>query len=197
MLAIEDLSFRYGKETVLEGLSFVFSEGSITGLTGTSGVGKTTLLHLLCGLKKPSGGRVNNTLKTAVIFQEPRLFPWLTAYENVLAVCHDKEKAERALSLLFPDETVGGKYPDELSGGMKQRVSIARALAYEPELLILDEPFKGLDAETKRRTIHTVFHSRPGTTFLLVSHEAEDLALCDSVLRLSGKPADRLELEKR
>ena len=197
MLAIEDLSFRYGKETVLEGLSFVFPEGSITGLTGASGVGKTTLLHLLCGLKKPSGGRVNNTLKTAVIFQEPRLFPWLTAYENVLAVCHDKAKAERALSLLFPDETVGGKYPDELSGGMKQRVSIARALAYEPELLILDEPFKGLDAETKRRTIHTVFHSRPGTTFLLVSHEAEDLALCDSVLRLSGKPADRLELEKR
>ncbi len=197
MLAIEDLSFRYGKETVLEGLSFVFPEESITGLTGASGVGKTTLLHLLCGLKKPSGGRVNNTLKTAVIFQEPRLFPWLTAYENVLAVCHDKEKAERALSLLFPGETVGGKYPDELSGGMKQRVSIARALAYEPELLILDEPFKGLDAETKRRTIHTVFHSRPGTTFLLVSHEAEDLALCDSVLRLSGKPADRLELEKR
>lgn len=197
MLAIEDLSFRYGKETVLEGLSFVFPEESITGLTGASGVGKTTLLHLLCGLKKPSGGRVNNTLKTAVIFQEPRLFPWLTAYENVLAVCHDKEKAERALSLLFPDETVVGKYPDELSGGMKQRVSIARALAYEPELLILDEPFKGLDAETKRRTIHTVFHSRPGTTFLLVSHEAADLALCDSVLRLSGKPADRLELEKR
>lgn len=197
MLAIEDLSFRYGKETVLEGLSFVFPEESITGLTGASGVGKTTLLHLLCGLKKPSGGRVNNTLKTAVIFQEPRLFPWLTAYENVLDVCHDKEKAERALSLLFPDETVVGKYPDELSGGMKQRVSIARALAYEPELLILDEPFKGLDAETKRRTIHTVFHSRPGTTFLLVSHEAEDLALCDSVLRLSGKPADRLELEKR
>lgn len=197
MLAIEDLSFRYGKETVLEGLSFVFPEESITGLTGASGVGKTTLLHLLCGLKKPSGGRVNNTLKTAVIFQEPRLFPWLTAYENVLAVCHDKEKAERALSLLFPGETVVGKYPDELSGGMKQRVSIARALAYEPELLILDEPFKGLDAETKRRTIHTVFHSRPGTTFLLVSHEAEDLALCDSVLRLSGKPADRLELEKR
>lgn len=197
MLAIEDLSFRYGKETVLEGLSFVFPEESITGLTGASGVGKTTLLHLLCGLKKPSGGRVNNTLKTAVIFQEPRLFPWLTAYENVLAVCHDKEKAERALSLLFPGETVGGKYPDELSGGMKQRVSIARALAYEPELLILDEPFKGLDAETKRRTIHTVFHRRPGTTFLLVSHEAEDLALCDSVLRLSGKPADRLELEKR
>lgn len=197
MLAIEDLSFRYGKETVLEGLSFVFPEESITGLTGASGVGKTTLLHLLCGLKKPSGGRVNNTLKTAVIFQEPRLFPWLTAYENVLAVCHDKEKAERALSLLFPDETVVGKYPDELSGGMKQRVSIARALAYEPELLILDEPFKGLDAETKRRTIHTVFHSRPGTTVLLVSHEAADLALCDSVLRLSGKPADRLELEKR
>lgn len=197
MLAIEDLSFRYGKETVLEGLSFVFPEESITGLTGASGVGKTTLLHLLCGLKKPSGGRVNNTLNTAVIFQEPRLFPWLTAYENVLAVCHDKEKAERALSLLFPGETVGGKYPDELSGGMKQRVSIARALAYEPEFLILDEPFKGLDAETKQRTIHTVFHSRPGTTFLLVSHEAEDLALCDSVLRLSGKPADRLELEKR
>ncbi len=202
MIAFESLCFGYGNEPIIENLSYTFREGAVTGLIGASGVGKTTLIHLLCALKKPTSGKVIcDTDKLAVVFQEPRLFPWMTAYENVFAVCRDEVRTRHYLDLLFPDgdsRNTEKKFPHELSGGMQQRIAIARALAYAPKLLILDEPFKGLDRETRENTADIVFSEcrKQSVTCLLISHEEIDLTFCDVVLRLAAKPITGFELVK-
>ena len=114
----------------------------------------------------------------------------MTALENVTCVCPDEQKARYYLDLLLKDSE--NKYPHELSGGMKQRVSIARALAYEPELLLLDEPFKGLDEENKRNTVDTVLTFLKGKTAIMVSHDRDELALCDVVLNMDASPISEL-----
>lgn len=202
MIAFESLCFRYGSEPIVENLSYSFREGAVTGITGASGVGKTTLIHLLCALKKPTSGKVVcDTGKIAVVFQEPRLFPWMTACENIFTVCKEKARTRHYLDLLFPGDdnrNTEKKFPHELSGGMQQRIAIARALAYAPKLLILDEPFKGLDRETRENTANTVFSEcrKQSATCLLISHEEADLAFCDTVLRIAEKPITGFELVK-
>ena len=197
MLKLENLTVEYQKKKIFENLSISFEDGKITAITGRSGIGKTTLLRVLCDLKKPSGGKVLSSYsRPAYIFQEPRLFPWMTALENVLCVCGDEEKARYYLGRLLPDEAAHEKYPHELSGGMKQRVSIARALAYEPDLLLMDEPFRGLDPETKEETVAFLLDSLRGKTVITVTHDEEDLAWCDLVLRMESTPDSRLILEK-
>lgn len=197
MLKLENLTLRYGTNTVLDSLHHTFEEGKATAITGTSGIGKTTLLHLLAGLIKPSEGRiVNSHEKLSYVFQEPRLFPWMTVLENITAVCSDEERACSLLQRLFPDTQVENLYPHELSGGMKQRVSLARALAPKPDLLLMDEPFRGLDTETRRLVYDLVLEETRGKTLILVTHDEEDLVLCDTVLRMVGMPVTRLVTEK-
>lgn len=197
MLKVNRLTVAYGAHTVLEDLSFSLPDGKVIGLVGQSGIGKTTLLQALAGLVKPTGGALSHSYeKPAYIFQEPRLFPWMTALENVETVCKDTKGASEWLSRLLPDPTVSHQYPDELSGGMKQRVSIARALAYDGDIYFLDEPFKGLDAQTKRYTAECFFQAVRGKTVLMVTHDEEDLAYCDLVFRMEGTPVSSLILEK-
>ncbi len=196
MLNIEHLTVIYDKKPILRDLSFSFSEHTTTGIIGTSGVGKTTLLNVLAGLIKPSEGAVQlGEERLSFIFQEPRLFPWMTALENVRCVCGEPDRAKHYLSSLLPEEAFL-QYPHELSGGMKQRVSIARALAYDPQILLMDEPFQGLDPETKEATADFVFHCMQGKTVLMVTHDESDLVRCQTVLRLNGNPANALVLEK-
>ena len=197
MLKIENLTFKYEDKTIIEGLSYTFSDGVVTAVTGASGSGKTTLLYLLCGLKNAQSGKIyNDHKKTAVIFQEHRLFPWMTAIENITVTGADITRAKKLLKLLFPNEDVGGKYPDELSGGMKQRIAIARALAYEPDLLLLDEPFKGLDKETKAIVANVVFSEMKNKTCILITHDEDDLAYCQEHLSISKNPISRFDLVK-
>ncbi|MBQ9086183.1 MAG: ATP-binding cassette domain-containing protein [Clostridia bacterium] len=197
MLNIEHLTLRYQKKTVLSDLSYSFAEGKITAILGASGIGKTTLLHVISGLLTPSEGRIQSSYeRCAYLFQEPRLFPWMTALENVSAVCPDKAKALYFLGRLFPDSDISALYPHELSGGMKQRVSIARALAYAPDLVLMDEPFRGLDAETRLATSDLVFQTLREKTVLLVTHDEADLDYCDCVLHMVGSPVTGLESEK-
>ncbi len=190
MIQIGNLKVRYGEQTVIEGLSATFHENTFYGITGTSGIGKTTLLGAIAGLLKYEGKINTSNKKIGYIFQEPRLFPWMTALENVTCVCNDKEKAKYFLDLLLPD--AHDKYPDELSGGMKQRVSIARALSYDCDILLLDEPFKGLDEQTKASTISTVLEHLQGKTAIMVSHSDEELSLCDTVYRIDSSPVTYL-----
>lgn len=197
MLRLENVCFSYDAEIILKHATHPFTDGRITAITGPSGSGKTTLLYLLAGLKKPTDGTlINDHKKTAVVFQEPRLFPWMTALENVKAVCADEGRARAILATLFDDDEVADKYPSELSGGMKQRVAIARALAYEPDLLLLDEPFRGLDEKTKERTASVVWDRMAGKTCLLITHDESDLAFCHEHVILESAPTYGLRAEK-
>ncbi len=197
MLKIHDLCVAYDKKLILDHLTHSFLDHRVTALTGLSGIGKTTLLRVFAGLLSPSSGEVISSYKKAAyIFQEPRLFPWMTALENVSIICNSTQKAQEYLEHLIPDLDSHKKYPHELSGGMKQRVSIARALAYEPDLLLMDEPFKGLDRETREHVSRFLFETIQDTTAIIVTHDKEDLPYCHQILRMEGSPANQLVLEK-
>lgn len=197
MLKIEQLSVSFGQKKVLEDLTYTFSDRQVSALVGESGIGKTTLLHVLGGLIPPTSGKIHSSYqRLAFVFQEARLFPWMTALENVATVCQNRKTAEEVLGAFLPDSDAWTKYPHELSGGMKQRVSIARALAYEPDLLFLDEPFKGLDTQTRKIVSEEAFSRLEGTTVLMITHDAEDLAYCHQILRLEDSPVSHLILEK-
>ncbi len=195
MIKLENITVAFDKQTVIKNLSFEFEKGKLYGITGSSGIGKTTLINAIAETVPLKEGRIVSTAeKTGYIFQEPRLFPWLNSLENVMCACPDKEKASYYLNLLLRDSEK--KYPHELSGGMKQRVSIARALSYEPELLLLDEPFKGLDEENKLNTIKTVLDFLKDKTAIMISHDREELALCDVILKMEGSPVDKFTVGK-
>lgn len=196
MLKFEKVSLTFkteGREQhVLKDLSYTFETGRITAITGVSGIGKTTILNLAAGLLETSEGSVINTFaKTAYVFQEPRLLPWKTALENVTCVCGDEKKAKFYLDILLPEGS--DKYPDELSGGMQQRVSIARAMAYDAELVLLDEALKGLDMQTKDAVIKALREHLKGRTAIMITHDKSELELCDTVLEISDAPISELK----
>ncbi len=191
MILLDNISVKFGKQPVISNLSFEFRDGIFYGITGPSGIGKTTLLGAIAGTVPLSSGKIQSDLShISYVFQDPRLFPWLTAVENIECVCNDRKKAEYYLSLLLPEGME--KYPAALSGGMKQRVSIARALAYDAPLVLLDEPFKGLDIETKQMTVDIVTKHLKGRTAILVSHELSELMLCDEVYKTDATPINSL-----
>lgn len=191
MLKLDKISLNYEKNTVIDSLSYEFEDGKTTLIVGSSGVGKTSLLNIIATTLKPSDGKIFNTYeKISYVFQEPRLFEWLTALENV-SIVSNKEKAKELLTLMGLQDSFD-KYPQELSGGMKQRVSIARALAYEPDLILLDEPFKGLDEERRCEVAGIVFEKLKGTTAIIVSHDKDDVKYADSILTLTPSPKSAL-----
>ena len=187
MLKLTDISHRYGQQPVLEHKNLTLHPGQRLALMGPSGCGKTTLLRIALGLLKPTAGTVENTfLKTAAVFQEPRLLPWRTAQENVNLVLGDRkatlDTARQYLQQVKLLEAAE-KYPRELSGGMQQRVAVARALAAEGDLLILDEPFKAMDEALREQIIARVAETR--AAILLVTHdEAEARMLGCEIMRL-------------
>ncbi|HPE94897.1 MAG TPA: ATP-binding cassette domain-containing protein [Bacillota bacterium] len=148
-MQIKDLSKVFGDKTVLSHVSLSLDSG-IYALTGDSGSGKTTLLRIIAGLCAPDTGSANAEGSVAMMFQDDRLFPWLSASENVQAAQNnhatDKAKADELLSSLGLAESLNA-YPGELSGGMKRRTALARTLYAERDVLLLDEPFTGLDKE--------------------------------------------------
>ncbi len=193
MLKITDITFAFGKKNVFENFSLELNKGEILAVMGPSGYGKTTLLGLVAGLLKPQKGEILNSFeKTAYVFQEPRLFPWLTVKENLLAVMDEKdENAEKTitecLSLVELSDSLN-KHPSELSGGMKSRASLARALAFGGDLFLLDEPFAALDEELRRElTVKIKDYLRArGTSAILVTHNREDAEqIADRILTLS------------
>lgn len=177
-MKIEHLSFAFDQKQILHDVSLEIEEGAITALMAPSGKGKSTLLRLIAGLLKPQGGRIDIDKKTVgIMFQEPRLFGQLTALQNVALVIQDKAIAQqRAMLLLeaFGVANAADKYPEELSGGMAKRVSLARAVAYDADILLLDEPFSALDNDTKQTVIAAVKPFLRGKTVLLVTHDENE-----------------------
>ncbi|WP_195268539.1 ABC transporter ATP-binding protein [Eubacterium sp. 1001713B170207_170306_E7] len=198
-IKIKSLEKAYGNEVIYHDFSIVFPENKITGIMGPSGSGKTTLLNLLAGVTAPDSGMIEGVEdgKISYIFQEDRLLPWRTVKQNLLFVL-DKEKEAVVASIL---EMVGladyaDYYPKALSGGMRQRVSIARAFCYPSTLLLMDEPFSSLDFELKDRLTEDfkrLWQLDPKTV-IYVSHNRDELTkICDSIYRLKEKP---VKLEK-
>lgn len=191
MLYIENLSFSYKKAKVLEGFDLALSRGELLALMGPSGCGKSTLLHLIAGLRRPTDGVLQvNAKRIAYVFQEPRLFPWLTVRENICAVLpkaeQSNERIDEALALVGLSDA-GSLYPKELSGGMKIRASLARALVYGGDLFLLDEPFASLDEELRTRLTGDLrrYFRENGISAILVSHQAADAeAFADRILHM-------------
>ena len=187
MLNLKSISHSFGDHVVLQDQNLTLYPGQRIALMGPSGRGKTTLLRIVLELLKPVSGTVENSFqKTTVVFQEPRLLPWRTALENVNLVLGDGkntlETAKKYLEMVNLSDAAD-KYPRELSGGMQQRVSVARALAAEGDLLILDEPFKAMDEVLQEQVIELV--NRTDAAILLVTHEeSEAKALGCKIIRL-------------
>lgn len=176
MLELKDVSLSFGALEVLRGASLTLGQGERIAITGPSGCGKTSLLHVIAGLLHPDSGLVcNRAARTACVFQEPRLLPWLSAEENVSIVMPHGTQGQDALMLLkklgLADSAE--KHPCELSGGMQQRAALARALAYASDLLLLDEPFRALDAASKALAIDAV-NERADCAVILVTHSPEE-----------------------
>lgn len=167
----------FGSNKVIEDLDLTIQDGKFTVLVGASGCGKTTLLRILTGLEAPDCGEITGVpARIAMVFQEDRLVDSLTVRANLrlaLGAGYDPADAQALLNELdLPDalrRTVG-----ELSGGMKRRVALARALLYDAPLLVLDEPFKGLDETTARQCMDALARRAAGRAVLLVTHDAQE-----------------------
>ncbi|MGI6200456.1 MAG: ATP-binding cassette domain-containing protein [Christensenellales bacterium] len=192
-MRIEGLTKAYGEKIILQDFTLELPERGVVCLLGPSGCGKTTLLHLLAGLIPADGGRVVGLPgPLSMVFQEDRLLPWLTCQENIALVGVSRDAARRALEAvgLFGQE---GVYPDALSGGMRRRVALARALAAPHGALLLDEPFKGLDRATQQPLLEQVRAHGEEHLVLAVTHDPWQVdALGAMAVRLSGPPL-RLE----
>lgn len=176
MIRVKNIVKSYGALPVLRDFSLEIPKGSRLCIMGRSGCGKTTLLKILGGMLPSDGGEVEGILRPIPVFQEDRLAEAFTPLRNLLLVT---KKREEALALLFELGLgdAAGKPTRELSGGMKRRVAIARALLAEGDVLLMDEPFKGLDEETRSTVAKTVLRHLGGRTLIAVTHDEEDAAL--------------------
>jgi NitT/TauT family transport system ATP-binding protein len=198
LIRLDGVSRSFGSVNVLDALSIDIARGEFVAIVGPSGCGKTTLLNLLSGYDTPTAGTVNRNGTVRMVYQQSGLFPWKTAAENVLmGLRHISDETEKDRQLkqmlsLIGLEAFGAHYPHQLSGGMQQRVELARALAGESDLLLMDEPFSALDYMTRLRMRHELarlLKERPRTV-VLVTHDIEEAAqLADRVFVLSGRPA--------
>jgi NitT/TauT family transport system ATP-binding protein len=207
-LSIDRISFSYANgHKVFDNFSLHVQPGEFVSLLGPSGCGKTTLLNLLSGFQKPSLGSINindqsvhpEMPELGYVFQSPQLFPWLSALENVrfglrmqkqVGVKEQLDKAKYYLSLVGLDKAAN-KLPYQLSGGMQQRVSLARALALEPALLFMDEPFAALDAITRNNLNEETLRlwSELGQTVLFITHDIDEaIFMSDRVVVLDIAP---------
>ncbi|MFF4113326.1 ABC transporter ATP-binding protein [Streptomyces sp. NPDC001714] len=188
---VEKVVRRFGDRVVLDRLDLTIADEELVVLLGPSGCGKSTLLRLLAGLDRPDGGRVEVPARRAIVFQADRLLPWQRVLRNVTLGLHGPDADRRALDVLAEVGLAGRAkaWPKELSGGEAQRVSLARALVSEPELVLLDEPFAALDAITRLRMHDLVraLRSKHHAAMLLVTHDVDEaIALADRVVVMSN-----------
>ncbi len=214
-LRIEDVGMTFetknGAFIALERIDLTIKKGEFVSLIGHSGCGKSTLLNLVAGLLQPSAGGILLAEREiagpgpdrGVVFQNHSLLPWLTCFDNVYLAVERvfpdkknvlKERTHKALAMVGLT-SAEAKYPHEISGGMKQRVGIARALAIEPKMLLLDEPFGALDALTRANLQDELLKivDKTGATVLMVTHDVDEaVLLSDRIVMMTNGPAARI-----
>ena len=193
MIGLRDITVRYGDKLVLDRFSLDIPAQGLTALSGPSGCGKTTLLRVMAGLAAPGGGAVSgiDPGRTAFLFQEDRLLPWRTATQHIADVLPRPRRGEAARWLAFAElEGEGGAYPAALSGGMARRLALARCAALGGELLLLDEPFAGVDSERTARILERL--RGLGVPIVLATHQPQVLCACDRMIALEGPPLMRV-----
>ncbi len=203
----DGVSKRFGGEVVLDNVSLEITKGSFTSLLGPSGCGKTTLLRIIAGLETPDHGEISlsgpgaaasTRPSVAVVFQQANLFPWKSVYRNVAFGLElagvGRDAVERSVRSALEMVNLAGtekKRPYELSGGMQQRVGIARALALDPEVLLMDEPFASVDAQT-REELHDellAIWERTSKSVLFVTHSIDEaIVLSDKIVVMGAHP---------
>lgn len=199
---ISGVSKTYGDLELYRDFSLAIAGGKVTAITGPSGCGKTTLLRMIAGLEWPDAGtirRPDSAGTVSFVFQEDRLLPWMTVLENLLLVLPDRGKEQRARNLAKVEQVLrmmglsdfGDYLPGQLSGGMRRRVAMGRALVYEGGVTLMDEPFTGLDDQLKQQIqqeIGRLWKSR-GCTVVFITHDRQDAwSLADQVYELEGRP---------
>lgn len=207
MLSLKNINFYYGKNKILDDVSFNVDKGEIIAVLGSSGSGKSTLLNIICGLETVSSGSIFLNGKDitnlecekrniGLVFQDYALFPHLTVEKNVgFALKSSKDPAVDTMLDLVKMKSFKKRYPYELSGGEKQRVAIARSLAAKPSILLLDEPFSNLDANLKaevRNDIKEIL-KKSNTTAVIVTHDIEDAYdLADRIIYIKDGKVDKI-----
>ena len=210
---LDEVSFTYGNQTILDHIHLTLEKGKSYALIGKSGVGKSTLLNLIAGFIQPNEGSVRisgQELKkprenTAFLFQDLGLFPWQTVTEAImmplgLKKIQDKKVVEKEVLALLEEMGLGrlkDKYPHELSGGQKQRVAIARTLIGKPDFLLMDEPTSSLDAMTKEQIQQLILtqQQKLKTTLLFVSHDIEEAVLLGEEILILHKDGTIQEID--
>lgn len=214
-ITVENIRFSYGSELVLENVNMEVEAGDFVCLLGQSGCGKSTFLRLLAGLSEPQAGSIfiedkqlkGASLERGVVFQDYSLFPWFTTGKNIMISLKQKYKNEskkklkqRALNYLEEvglDKSIFNKYPNELSGGMRQRTAICRSFALDPPILLMDEPFGALDAVTRARLQDMVLElwkkdeSNRKTVFF-VTHDVEEALLLATKIFVFGSSPSKI-----
>jgi ABC-type nitrate/sulfonate/bicarbonate transport system ATPase subunit len=198
VIEMKGVGFDYGANRVIDGLDLEVARGELVVCVGPSGCGKSTLLGLLGGHLQPARGTTTRRGQSRTIYQEGGLFPWLTVAQNIdRGLPRAIEQAQRAKKVAEWLEITrlaefAGHYPHQLSGGMRQRVEIARALAAETDVLLMDEPFSALDYQTRnrmRKELLATLAERPRTV-VFVTHDIEEaVQLGDRVVVLGARPA--------
>lgn len=188
---IKDINIKFDNKVIYDNFSIDFEENKINCIVGCSGCGKTTLLNYICD------ELLAKDIKVSYVFQEDRLIPWKNVFDNLSLIIKNKygkevvkDKIEEILKILDIKDAKN-LYPNELSGGMKQKVNIARALLYEFDVLLLDEPFRSLDLKIKNIVINLIrtINYKKNSTIILVSHDKDEVkALADNIILISGTP---------
>lgn len=208
MLELKNVGFNYysknGETVALKNVSFKVAEGELVSIVGPSGCGKTTILSLISGLLEPSTGEVivknkTNDFWAGYMFQKDHLFDWRTIKDNVLIgleIQHNKteENVKHVINLLnkYGLGDFVNKHPNELSGGMRQRVALIRTLALNPKMLLLDEPFSALDFQTRLNLCDDVYKilKTEHKTAILVTHDiSEAISMSDRIIVLTNRPS--------
>ena len=184
MITVKNITKTFDSKKVLDNINTVIPDSGIFAVSGASGSGKTTFMRILAGLETPDSGIVEGLegKKISVMFQDDRLLPWYSALDNVAAVCN-KDTAKEWLKKVELTHAADKK-PSELSGGMCRRVALARALAFDGDILFLDEPFKGLDIELRERMAELIKTFAKTKPVILITHDRWEVSLATNELKI-------------